>query len=101
MAFNVQVNSRPENNIFLWPSNSPTVYGLNLGRFSFTGGGFTDEPDPLIYLLSKGRNTISNPKIQVDGLTIMIGTSVGTPYTGSELETEVLDRARNYRIYPR
>ena len=60
LAFNVQVNSRPENNII--PLAKQLTYSLwpEFGQdFLFTGGGFTDEPDPLIYL-SKGRNTISN-----------------------------------------
>ena len=84
VTVSIRVNARPENQ---WiPMVKEVTYSMwpELGSdFLFTGGGYEDAPDPALTLL-EGTRYIFEP--QIGGLTLRVGTAVGVPYVGEEVE---------------
>ena len=84
VTVSIRVNARPENQ---WiPMVKEVTYSMwpELGSdFLFTGGGYEDAPDPALTLL-EGTRYVFEP--QIGGLTLRVGTAVGVPYVGEEVE---------------
>ena len=80
----IRVNARPENQWIPMVKEVTCSMWPELGSdFLFTGGGCEDAPDPALTLL-EGTRYVFEP--QIGGLTLRVGTAVGVPYVGEEVE---------------
>ncbi|MBT5910414.1 MAG: tandem-95 repeat protein, partial [Opitutae bacterium] len=83
IIINVRINARPENGLI--PLAKSLTYDLQIpdaNNFLFTGGGYSEAPDPDLVLM-EGVNYRFSPKIGDHPL--FIGSSAGVPYAGNEL----------------
>ena len=83
IIINVRINPRPENGLI--PLAKSLTYDLQIpdaNNFLFTGGGYSEAPDPDLVLM-EGVNYRFSPKI--GDHPFFIGSSAGVPYAGNEL----------------